>query len=56
VLVGSVVGAATGLAAMLVNRKLNLKSALPFGPFLALGAFVHLVGGNRWLEFLLRGV
>jgi len=45
VLYGSVAGALTGLSMMLVTRRLTLRSAIPFGPFLALGAIIHLFAG-----------
>ena len=45
VLYGSIAGAFTGLFMMVVTRKLTLRSAIPFGPFLALGAIIHLFAG-----------
>jgi leader peptidase (prepilin peptidase)/N-methyltransferase len=45
VLYGSVAGALTGLSMMLVTRRLTMRSAIPFGPFLALGAIIHLFAG-----------
>ncbi len=42
---GSIMGAVGGLAVMLFTRRLNLKSAIPFGPFLAVGAVIHLLVG-----------
>ncbi len=49
VFVGSVLGAVVGILAMVVTRQLNLKSAIPFGPFLAIGAWIHMIGGG-WLQ------
>ena len=52
VLFASVTGAIIGVTAMLVMRNMTLRSAIPFGPFLALGAFVHLIFGHNVLELL----
>ncbi len=41
----SIVGTVIGLSIMLITQK-NMKLALPFGPFLALGAFVYLFFGD----------
>lgn len=38
----SVLGSLYGLGLMLVRRKLDMKYELPFGPFLALAAFIYL--------------
>jgi leader peptidase (prepilin peptidase)/N-methyltransferase len=51
-LIASVVGSFVGIGVIIVSSKMNFKSALPFGPFLALGAFVHLVGERQLLELL----
>ena len=45
VLLSSIVGSVVGIVIMIVQKK-NLKLALPFGPFLALGAFVYLFWGD----------
>lgn len=42
---GSILGAAFGIAAMAVARKLSMRTAIPFGPFLAIGATIHLFIG-----------
>ena len=43
ILIGSVLGTVVGMGALLVNRQMSLKSALPFGPFLAFGACFHML-------------
>jgi leader peptidase (prepilin peptidase)/N-methyltransferase len=42
---GSLLGAVTGLGIMVVTRRLTLRSAIPFGPFLAAGAIIQLIIG-----------
>jgi len=55
VMVGSMAGAAVGLTALALQRK-GLRSALPFGPFLALGALVYLLHGEQILRALFPGL
>jgi leader peptidase (prepilin peptidase)/N-methyltransferase len=52
VLVGSISGALVGLVAMTVRGNMTMRSAIPFGPFLALGAVLHLLFGSRLIEWL----
>ena len=52
VLYGSVLGAAWGLGAMAVTRRTSMQTAIPFGPFLAIGAVAHLVVGFKLKEWL----
>ncbi len=52
-LFGAVAGAATGLA-LLAGGRLELRSKLPFGTFLALGGIVALFFGPRLAEAYLR--
>jgi len=40
---GSILGSAFGLSAMIVSGKINLKSEIPFGPFLATGALLYML-------------
>lgn len=49
---GSLLGAASGLLAIVVTKKLNLKSEIPFGPFLAIGATLHLLVGSNLQEII----
>ncbi len=51
-LVSSTVGSVVGLAAM-IRRRETLQLAIPFGPFLALGAAVHLFWGEEWIAWYL---
>jgi leader peptidase (prepilin peptidase)/N-methyltransferase len=44
IVISSAVGSVVGLAFMFI-RKRNLKTAIPFGPFLALAALIYLVWG-----------
>lgn len=50
--IGSVSGAFLGILLMIFNRSMNLKTALPFGPFLSLGAWLHLMYGQKIQEIL----
>jgi leader peptidase (prepilin peptidase)/N-methyltransferase len=43
-------GSGIGVAIMVIQRKKDLKFEIPFGPFLAIGALLHLYFGNRILE------
>jgi leader peptidase (prepilin peptidase)/N-methyltransferase len=49
-LVASLVGSIIGIALMIYQRA-DAKLAIPFGPFLACGALVHLFFGDRILAF-----
>ena len=50
ILIGSVSGSLVGISVMLWNRKLDGKTALPFGPFLAAGAVAHLMFSQELKE------
>ena len=50
VMVASLVGSIIGVALMLYQRA-DSKLAIPFGPFLACGALVHLFFGDRILAY-----
>lgn len=54
-MVSSFAGAAVGIAT-LVGRKRGLRAAVPFGPFLALGAFVYFLHGEQILERFFPGI
>jgi len=49
-MVASIVGSVIGVALML-HQRADSKLAIPFGPFLACGALVHLFFGDRILAF-----
>ena len=46
ILVGSIAGSLVGIGCLVAKRSLNLKLALPFGPFLAFGAIMHIICGS----------
>lgn len=50
ILYSSLLGSGIGVAIMVIQRKKDLKFEIPFGPFLAIGALLHLYFGNRILE------
>lgn len=52
---GSILGSFFGLLGILLSGKLDLKTAIPFGPFLALGAIIHLVLGS-WIQLLIGSI
>ena len=54
-MVSSITGAAVGIATLL-GRKKGLRAAVPFGPFLALGALVYLLHGPEILERFFPGI
>ena len=39
---GSILGSVFGVSAMIFKKRLNFKSEIPFGPFLAVGSLLHL--------------
>ena len=49
---GSVLGSVAGICGMLISKKLDLGSKIPFGPFLAIGALMHLFLGSKIQELL----
>jgi len=57
IFISSAIGATTGLLVMLVQKG-NLKLAVPFGPFLAIGAVSYIFFGQQliyWYFTLLNG-
>jgi leader peptidase (prepilin peptidase)/N-methyltransferase len=54
-MIGSVLGSAVGIA-MIVRKGHGFRTALPFGPFLALGALIHLFFGKWILSHLMLGL
>jgi leader peptidase (prepilin peptidase)/N-methyltransferase len=51
----SAIGTIIGVAAMLKNRK-DMKMAIPFGPFLSIGAIIYLFFGDTLIDWYLFGV
>jgi len=54
VIMSSLVGSIAGITVMIVQKK-NMKMAIPYGPFLAIGALTYLFWGD-YLEFRYFGV
>jgi leader peptidase (prepilin peptidase)/N-methyltransferase len=52
-LLSSVIGAAVGLS-LIVLRRQEWSSRLPFGPYIALAAAAWVFGGGRWLAWWLQ--
>ena len=53
IMIGSIVGALVGIVIILVTKKNEgMKTAIPYGPFLALGALLHL-GFGGWIQNIL---
>jgi leader peptidase (prepilin peptidase) / N-methyltransferase len=50
ILFGSICGSLVGIGVMVIQRKLNMKSSIPFGPFLAFGALLHLLTNGSILR------
>ena len=50
---GSFLGCAVGIALMIKNRK-GMKLAVPFGPFLSLGAVIYLFYGQPLIDWYVR--
>lgn len=53
VLLSSVIGTLAGLILMAAKGKKDLKFAVPFGPFLALGSIIHIFFGNQLILWYL---
>lgn len=51
---GSIMGSVFAILAIIASGNINLKTAIPFGPFLALGAIIHLILGS-YIQLLLAG-
>ena len=50
----SAIGTIVGIAAMLKSRK-DMKMAIPFGPFLSIGAMIYLFFGERIINWYING-
>ena len=50
---GSVLGALAGIGVMAASRRMTLRTAIPFGPFLAIGAIIHMMLGSMIQELFL---
>ncbi len=52
---GSCLGTIVGIPLMLINKK-DTKYALPFGPFLSIGAVIYLLKGNALIQIVMNMV
>jgi leader peptidase (prepilin peptidase)/N-methyltransferase len=50
---GSILGSFVGLGVIIIRRKMDLKTRLPFGPFLSIAAASYLLFGQFLAEFLI---
>ena len=55
IFMGSAIGTLVGLIDMRVKKK-DMKMRIPFGPFLALGAIIHLFLGNELIAWYLNNL
>lgn len=55
IILSSLLGSLIGITVMIVQKK-NLKTAIPFGPFLAVGAVTYLFWGGYIQSFLFPGL
>lgn len=51
VLLSSISGTIAGIGTMILQRKKDLKLAIPFGPFLSIGAIIHLFFGDQLINW-----
>lgn len=49
--IGSVLGAVFGVGVIIIVKKAHWRTRVPFGPFLALGAFLYMILGTEILGF-----
>ncbi len=54
IFVGSLVGSLVGFVIVLAQRRKDLKLAVPFGPFLSLGAIVYVFAGPALIDWYFR--
>ena len=52
-MVSSIIGAVVGLTLILLKKQ-EWSSRLPYGPYIALAATIWVFGGNHFFEWLLR--
>jgi len=50
IFMGSLLGSLVGIPWALLQKK-NMQAAIPFGPFLALGAFIHVLFGDMLIDW-----
>jgi len=54
ILYSSVLGSILGIFLMVIQKRKDLKFEIPFGPFLAVGALIHMFYGTELLSLLLN--
>jgi leader peptidase (prepilin peptidase)/N-methyltransferase len=52
-MLSSVIGAAVGLGLILLRRQ-EWSSRLPYGPYIAMAAIIWMFGGDKWLQYLFQ--
>ncbi|THB74757.1 MAG: prepilin peptidase [Desulfobacteraceae bacterium] len=55
IFLGSVIGTLLGIAVMIRTRSSDMKLKIPFGPFLAAGALIHMFWGEQLIAWYLYG-
>ena len=53
--IGSIIGATVGGAMIIFSRKMTLRTAIPFGPFLVFGAFIYFFFGSAISRLIFTG-
>lgn len=53
ILASSLVGSVVGILIMIRSRE-GMKAAIPFGPYLALGALIYMIGGSQLIDWYFR--
>lgn len=54
VMISSISGTFVGIGAMIFLKKRDLKFAIPFGPFLSLGAIIHIFFGEQIIDWYFK--
>lgn len=54
VLLSSISGTVAGIGTMIFQRKKDLKLAIPFGPFLSLGAIIYIFFGDQLINWYFK--
>lgn len=54
IFLGSLLGSILGVSLMIFQRRFHVRMALPFGPFLSLGAAFYLLSPWHWTEILFQ--
>jgi leader peptidase (prepilin peptidase) / N-methyltransferase len=54
IFLGSLLGSAIGILLVIGSKQRSLRSAVPFGPFLALGAVIYFFFGQKLQDLLIK--